>query len=114
MPINLLPRCCTDFEIDPIDLLFPQRMGPEGRAFVEAHGVDKLTLPQIRKMLEGAPRNDKGWFRVEHRCNQLNDDGTCKIYETRPQICRTFSCATRSDCTFCRGGECEDDEPEIV
>lgn len=34
-------------------------------------------------------KEDKSWYlKVQNRCNNLEPDGRCRIYETRPVICR--------------------------
>lgn len=39
-----------------------------------------------------AYKDEDGWFLlVNNRCTQLQEDGGCGIYETRPQICRDHS-----------------------
>jgi Fe-S-cluster containining protein len=32
-----------------------------------------------------------GWFMVVGACYNLNDDGTCSVYESRPSACRDFA-----------------------
>jgi len=37
-------------------------------------------------------KDEDGWFLlVNNRCQFLQDDGGCGIYETRPQVCRDYS-----------------------
>jgi Fe-S-cluster containining protein len=93
-----LPACCMDMDIDIIDLMIPERMGPDGWAFYVAHGLDRLTLEQRVDLLIRAHEVSPGTVKLRHRCAQLQDDGLCGIYETRPAICRAFDCATRRDC----------------
>ncbi|MDZ7660817.1 YkgJ family cysteine cluster protein [Thiohalophilus sp.] len=39
-----------------------------------------------------AYKDEDGWFLVVMtRCNHLQNDGNCGIYETRPQVCRDYS-----------------------
>lgn len=39
-----------------------------------------------------AYKDEDGWFLVVMtRCNHLQKDGNCGIYETRPQVCRDYS-----------------------
>ena len=92
-----LPKCCQDFDITLVDLIFPDRMTPEGREFVTAHGIGTTPLWAIQATDMG-----NGLVKVHHRCDKLNDDGSCSIYEDRPQICRDFQCSTRHDCE-CKG-----------
>lgn len=35
--------------------------------------------------------------RVKHDCAQLQEDGSCAIYDTRPVICRNFLCQPALD-----------------
>lgn len=90
-----LPACCLDMDIDLADLIFPLRLSSAGREFVEAHGLGGLSLAEIQ-----ANSLDLGEGRIKlfHRCRQLLNDGSCRIYENRPQICREFQCSSRSDC----------------
>lgn len=94
-----LPACCMDLDISLEDLFFPERMNEEGREFFDAHGLDSIPL---RKLRQGARDMGNGMVKIRHRCQQLQDDGRCGIYATRPQICRDFDCATRADCA-CMG-----------
>lgn len=84
-----------DFTIDALDLLFPARMSPRGLAFVTVHGIDHLSLSELRPMLEYL---SLGSIKVRHRCQHLLDDGRCAIYSQRPEVCRQFPCASRHDC----------------
>lgn len=95
-----LPLCCTTFNIDPVHLLLPHLMGADGQEFIDAHGIDSVVL---RKLRFGAYLNPDGTVEVIHRCQQLQDDGRCGIYATRPQICRDHQCETRPDCAACHG-----------
>ena len=37
-------------------------------------------------------KDSDGWFLlIRGYCSHLNEDGSCKIYDTRPQICRDYS-----------------------
>ena len=37
-------------------------------------------------------KDDEGWFLlVNNKCNFLQDDGRCGIYETRPAVCREYT-----------------------
>lgn len=96
---NNLPKCCLDFDIDIIDFIFLDRMTPEGREFLDARGVLKVSMKSIR---ENATDLGEGKIKIRHRCQQLGDDGKCAIYEHRPVICRQFDCALRHDCA-CMG-----------
>lgn len=94
-----LPKCCLDFDIDPIHLIFPERMSTEGVEFILAHGIDKVLLVDLQK---DAIDMLNGLVKIYHRCDQLQNDGKCKIYESRPVICRMFDCSSRKDCK-CEG-----------
>ena len=90
-----LPACCTDFEIDPLHLLLPSLLDADGQEFIRVYGVANMTLAQLEQV---SRRMDNGKVRVMRRCAQLQDDGRCGIYDQRPNICRAFDCATRTDC----------------
>lgn len=94
-----LPTCCTDFELEPIQLIFPERTDDDWQEFIRVRGVDMANFGLLRI---GALDMGNGKVRVYHRCIQLQDDGRCGIYETRPAICRDFDCSRRSDCA-CKG-----------
>lgn len=52
------------------------------------HDFDHL-LWQISHRDVQIYKDDEGWFLlVNNKCNHLQDDGGCGIYETRPQVCR--------------------------
>lgn len=39
-----------------------------------------------------AYKDSDGWFLlINNRCTMLGDDGRCRIYDTRPQVCRDYS-----------------------
>ena len=94
-----LPKCCLDIDLDPFDLAFPKRISPAGREFFEAHGLYDLTVAEIFK---DAINMHNGNIKIFHRCKQLQDDGLCAIYETRPLVCRAYDCRRRKDC-MCKG-----------
>ena len=51
-----------------------------------------------------AYKDEDGWFLIaNNRCQFLQDDGGCGIYDTRPQICRDYS-----------NDFCEYDEPAEI
>lgn len=97
---NSCAKCCTDLDIRLEHLIFPDRMSADGQAFVQAHGLDRVTLGSLRRM---ALDLGDGIVKIPHRCQYLTPFGLCAIYEARPQICRDFSCQTRQDCTQCGG-----------
>jgi len=38
---------------------------------------------------------------VKHRCQHLQENNACGIYDRRPQVCRTHDChSTRNDCAM--------------
>lgn len=94
-----LPTCCTDMVILLEHLIFPERMPVSGQEFVKAHGLDDATLAELRA---GAIDHGGGLVKVFHRCQHLQDDGRCAIYDRRPTICRQFDCRLRQDCA-CEG-----------
>ena len=93
--MNGLPRCCCDFEIEPMLLLFPDRLDEAGREYMQSIGVNSITLETLRR---GAVDMGNGKVRIQHRCAMLHNDGRCLIYPDRPRICQDFDCATRTDC----------------
>jgi len=104
--MNNLPACCLDIDINTIDLVFPERMSVEGQEFVMAHGLSDETLTNL---FANAIDLGGGKVKIFHRCMQLQDDGSCAIYASRPKICAEFDCSTRTDCA-CKGtGRIEND-----
>lgn len=97
--MNNLPKCCQDFEIDLLHLVFPEKMNTDGQEFLTAHNISNLTIASLRI---GVIDQGNYVVRIQHRCAQLEDDGNCHIYDSRPLICRQFECASRSDCA-CNG-----------
>lgn len=95
----MLPKCCTDINFIYPKLLFPEYQSEEEKDFLEVHGVNNMTLKELRA---GATDVSAMVVNIKHRCNQLGDNGLCKIYENRPQICRSFQCHVREDCA-CNG-----------
>jgi Fe-S-cluster containining protein len=89
------PKCCQDFDINPLHLIRPDLMDERGREFMEAIGISHLPLYVLRLGAEVMP---DGQVKIKHRCLQLLPNGACGIYETRPAICRDFDCSTRTDC----------------
>ena len=85
--------CCRDLDILPIDLLLPDHMNDEGREFVEAHGLYNIRLEDLVVTDAG-----NGLVKIKHKCQYLDDQDKCLIYDNRPQICRNFDCALRHDC----------------
>ncbi len=52
----------------------------------------EVLLWQVSHDGVGAYRDDDGWFVMfEARCQHLQTDGRCNIYEQRPTICRSHS-----------------------
>ena len=94
-----LPACCLDLEMYPLQIIFPEQLDAEFWEFYQAHGLDNMTLSDLQRR---STLMDNGRVRIQHRCAQLQDDGRCGIYATRPAICRAFDCRTRSDCA-CQG-----------
>lgn len=96
---GLLPKCCQDLEIDPLHLVFPELLDRDGLEFATIRGLYSMNLKELQ---QGAILKPNGQVRIQHRCQHLLSTGKCGIYDTRPQICRKFDCATRVDCA-CRG-----------
>lgn len=93
-------KCCLDVDIDPLVLFFPDMLDEAGREFVAAHGLDDARLIDLR---QNAIRMPDGKIKISHRCQQLDELGYCRIYETRPQICRSYDCSTRTGAHACAG-----------
>lgn len=89
------PKCCQDFEIDPLHVLCPHLLDGKGQEFLDVIGISHVPLYVLRL---GARQMPNGKVRIVHRCLQLLPSGACGIYETRPAICRDFDCSTRTDC----------------
>jgi Fe-S-cluster containining protein len=100
----MISACCKDFDIDPLDLLFPERMNADGLEFMKVHGVFDET---IEDLVGAATILENGFIKIQHKCAKLNDNGLCSIYANRPKICRDFDCNLRKDCD-CKGkGICQ-------
>ena len=60
------------------------------REYVE-YGMAMWGYPKDRFKIVAKPNNI--WeVKVTHKCVQLNVDNTCKLYDTRPHICKKFNC----------------------
>jgi Fe-S-cluster containining protein len=86
-----MPLCCMGFDTDlyQYDLIFPDRMSPDWRKFLEVHGIYNEKLGDL---IKGAVDLGEGKVHISHRCPKLADDGKCTIYEHRPKICRDYVC----------------------
>lgn len=91
-------KCCMDIDIDPMLLFFPERMDDAGREFFKAHGLDDARLADLRN---GVIEMPDGKLKIIHRCQQLDELGFCRIYDTRPEICRNYDCSTRTGDAQC-------------
>ena len=92
-----LPACCLDLDIDVMDFIFPRRLNDDGLEFLDAHGLLGMSVGERDKLLAGGDYQGKGVVKLRHRCAQLQDDGRCGIYATRPAICRAYDCARRHE-----------------
>jgi Fe-S-cluster containining protein len=88
---KLLPLCCLGFDSDlyQYDLIFPERMSPDWREFIETHGIYNEKLGDL---IKGAKDLGGGKVSISHRCPKLGENGRCTIYENRPKICRNYVC----------------------
>src|SRR5262245_7304340 len=93
-----LPACCLDLNIDPLQLLFPDRLDADGLEFVTAHGLTALSLEARVALLRAGRVLENRNVEIRHRCANLGDDGRCQIYASRPTICRDYDCSKRHDC----------------
>lgn len=93
-----MPICCLGFDTDlyQYDLIFPERMSPSWKEFLEAHDIYNETLGDLVK---GAIDVGNGKVYISHKCPKLLEDGRCSIYENRPQVCRQYVCG-KPDCQF--------------
>lgn len=97
-----------DLDLELRQLLFPETLDADGREFVTAHGLELMPLFELRgRVIDlGLGENGERRVKLRHRCAQLTDDGLCGIYDSRPNICRAYSCAARhkqvADCA-CQG-----------
>ena len=66
-------QCCTYVELPRSRILTSDE-----KRWVELHG--------IRLVQKG----EAVWAYVPTACSQLQEDNTCGIYETRPDVCRTW------------------------
>lgn len=67
------------------------------------HDFDHLLWQMAHTNIQ-AYKDEDGWFIVaNNRCQFVQDDGRCGIYETRPQVCRDYS-----------NDYCEYDEPAEI
>ncbi len=69
-----LPKCCTELEIDLLDLFFPAQMPSDRRKFVEAHGVYDLPL---KELLKNPKYLGNGRIIIYYRSKQIRPDGKC-------------------------------------
>jgi Fe-S-cluster containining protein len=90
--------CCLGFDSDlyQYDLIFPNRMSPDWREFIEAHGIYREKLGDL---IKGAIDVGGGRVYLSHRCSKLGKDGRCTIYKNRPKICRDYVCK-HPECKF--------------
>jgi Fe-S-cluster containining protein len=101
--MTALPACCLDLQLELRQLLFPETLDAAGWEFYSAHGLDRMTLTELQSRSRDLGIVDgERKVEIKHRCAQLQNDGRCGIYKTRPAICRAFDCATRTDCA-CHG-----------
>lgn len=100
-----MPLCCLGFDTDlyQYDLIFPERMSPDWKEFLDAHGIFDEKLGDL---IKGAVDLGGGKVGLPHRCAKLGEDGLCTIYENRPKICRDYVCK-KSDCRFKPCGQCK-------
>lgn len=75
------------YRISVLGLIRPDLyLDASGQAFHTEHQLDTLV-------------RDNVMVRVKHRCQHFDVDRSCRIYESRPLICREFNCALRDDCS---------------
>ena len=71
-------KCCT--------YLAQKIPGPRSRDDFD-HLLWQLAHENIQ-----AYKDSDGWFLlINNRCTKLGDDGRCRIYDRRPQVCRDYS-----------------------
>ncbi len=93
-----MPLCCLGFDSDlyQYDLIFPERMSPDWKEFLDAHGIFNEKLADL---IKGAIDVGGGRVHLSHKCQKLGEDGRCTIYENRPKICRDYVCK-KPECQF--------------
>lgn len=87
-------------DIEPLDLLFPNRLSEIGKEFVRAHGLSEAKLADLQ---EGAILMDTGQVKIQHRCQHFDEMGLCRIYTDRPTICRDYICPDDKCPPICEG-----------
>ena len=93
-----LPACCMSMDINIDDLIFPDGMDERGKKFFDVYGVKDVKLDEI---IKNSTDLGNGMIKINLRCKQLADNGLCKIYKDRPQICRDWSCKGIKKCSYC-------------
>lgn len=69
-----LPKCCTEMEIDLLDLFFPVQMSEEQKKFVEGHGIYDLPL---RELVKKVTYLGNGRVILHYKSKQIRLDGKC-------------------------------------
>jgi hypothetical protein len=62
------------------------------RFFEHTFDMMKLSDDFTKAHFEGDQGKYPVTLRVQHKCNQLQEDNSCKKYEGRPQICKDYLC----------------------
>ncbi len=93
METKFCSKCCQDFDIEPMHLLFPEMfLTEDAQYFMKAWNLERLTLEELRESIEVLTFNK---VKVRVPCDKLTPEGLCSIYEQRPQLCREYRCETR-------------------
>lgn len=72
--------CCTDMEINILDLVHPETLLPEkGLEFYKVHGLDKIL-------------KENGKVKIVHKCQHLTEQNLCGIEDSKPAFCLEWVC----------------------
>lgn len=75
------------FKISLLGLIRPDIwLDKDGQEFHKDYNLDELL-------------RTNGVVKLIHRCQHLAQDNSCSIYPDRPQLCRSFDCTKRDDCS---------------
>jgi Fe-S-cluster containining protein len=50
--------------------------------------MDYFDFLNMHKNIRVIQKNKINFLEIKSKCDNLNDDGTCNIWDTRPEICR--------------------------
>jgi Fe-S-cluster containining protein len=91
-------HCCKDFVLIHLGTFWEASWVEDARAKMIEHD-----LPFIPSRFIHADNPEPGhapYGDVRFSCPRLGDDGRCTIYESRPQLCRSYEPATDALCVY--------------